>query len=149
MSRFLSDQWDTITDYWSNVWDDIKELIADQFNLIKDFWAEIWDDVSGFFLDQWDLIRGFWSQAFSDLYVWLDQALTGIWTYFVKVVIPTFMDGLKYVIESEPVQWVIEFVMKSLEALFGWIFDVDEAELQKWAKKGAEFMRDLVETEPV
>jgi len=136
---------DAISDISTWVQDKVYDTLVDAWEWIKD----TWDGVKEFFANQYDLITGFWSDLFANLYFWLDEKLTEIWTYLTKVVIPAFMDALAYVFESEPVQWFIGFIKKHFIDAFSSLFELDEAELQKWAKKGAEFMRGLVETEPV
>ena len=100
-------------------------------------------------------IGGWIKSAASDVWGWikdisgtvykaLSDAISKCWDYFIKVVIPFIYDMLVRVYESPEVQKAIEYVTKQLKALFDWLFTIDTAEMEKWARKTSEFIRTLV-----
>jgi len=128
-----------------NVYRWLKDGVSDAVDTIGGFISGIWDGVKEFLSGQYDKITRFWYDIFSDLYFYLDLALTDLWTYFVDVVIPVFMGALGYVAESAPVKYLIGLFETHILAAFTALLDIDEEDLQSWIQKSFAYMKSLAE----
>jgi len=105
------------------------------------------DSIGRWIKDEITTLWGWVKTIPGQVYQSLKDALDWCWEKFVKVVIPFIYDMLVKVYESPEVQRVIEFITKQLKALLDWLFEIDDAEMEKWAKKTATFIKALVESE--
>jgi len=116
------------------------EVIATELGWII---VEIGDILAETASDLWVIVK--------DISVWvydaISKALKDCWDYFIDTVIPFIYQMLVRVYESPEVQKVIAYLTEQLKALFDWLFTIDTAEMEKWAKKTAEFVKALVESE--
>jgi len=123
----------------------VMDTIINAAGSVTDYVSLIWEGAKNFIAGQYDKITEFWYNIFTDLWYYLDLALTEIWVYFVDVVIPVFMDALAYVFESPPVQWLVGLFEKHILSVFTELLDIDEEDLQRWIQKSFIYMKTLAE----
>jgi len=140
--RWIGDELRPAYEFISNAIVGATEVVATE---IADIAVTVGNAISDGAAWLWDNIK----YVGATVYEALTDALSWCWDYFIDVVIPAFFDAMTYIFESAPVQWLIEFIQEHIIDVFTGLFEIDESELQKWATKGAEFMRTLVESEPL
>lgn len=131
------------------VYERITSSIAGAAAVVSTELGAMSDSIGRWIKDEVTLLWGWVKTIPGQVYQALEDALDWCWEKFIKVVIPAIFDAILAVYQSPEVQKVIEYLVEKFHDLISWIFEIDESELQKYAKKGAEFMRSLVETEPV
>jgi len=138
--KWIGDELKPAYEYISNAITRATEVIATEFGWIA---VEIGDILAETVSDLWVIAKDVSVQ----IYDALADALGYCWDYFIDVVIPAILDMILAVYESPQVQKVIEFIVEQFHALLAWLFDIDDAEMEKWAKKTAMFVKSLVESE--
>jgi phage-related protein len=83
---------DTIKDYFKNLWEGVKNVTAKVWNSIKDFFAQYWDELLmlitgpigilvGLIIKNWDTIK----QKTSEIWSSITQFLSGVWQSIVQI----------------------------------------------------------------